>query len=63
MSELFSLVHFGFFLIRNNYVQACGHIHGQFTDTIFELVRLWGINPANSVFIPQSLVMRCIVVC
>ena len=23
--------------------------------------RLWGINPTNSVFIPQSLVMRSIV--
>ena len=39
MSELFSLVHFEFFLIRNNimFKPVCSHIHGQFTDTNFEM--------------------------
>ena len=29
--------------------------------TIDLSTRLWGINPTNSVFIPQSLALRCIV--
>ena len=46
------------FNLRVHVIERCSKIQ---SNTIYLSMRLWGINPTNSVFIPQSLVLRSIV--
>ena len=69
-SKLRSVLRLIILLVEGNFIQllnCIAYIIDQFRyikiqpKTIELRTRLWGINPTNSVFIPQSLVLRSIV--